>query len=147
MVEYREFGVLEHDPAHLGVDVRAVLVPVPGSEHVAGTEQLDRPPAEHVDLAGEQTMDDEESAVVVIAIDCAGGVPLARRQPPDPRQRATARRGKLIGVEQISEVRVGIDDADDVIHAQGDTRERQVRSLSPNALKNVPAEVACILVA
>ena len=68
---------------------------------------------------------------MVIAIDCAGGVPLARRQPLDPCERATARCGKLIGVEQISEVRVGIHDADDVIHAQGIPGKAKVRSLSP----------------
>ena len=53
------------------------------------------------------------------------GVPLARREPLHAGQRLATRALELVGVEQVGEVRIGVDDADDVVgHTAGSTQRR-----------------------
>ena len=55
LVQDRHARRLEHRPADLGVDVRALAIPAPGPQDVAVSEQLDALAADHVHVAGEQT--------------------------------------------------------------------------------------------
>src|SRR5579875_2006580 len=61
MIEHRQAGGLEHDPADLRLHVGALLVPAPGADHVAGADQLDTPASQHLDLATDQAIDDEKA--------------------------------------------------------------------------------------
>ena len=128
VVEYRELGRLEYGPSHLGVDVRAVLVPVPGPEHVARAEQLNGATAKNVDLAAHQAVDDEKTAMVLVMLDRVRRIPRAGRQAANPGQCLTAGALDLRLVKQIGEIGVRINNADDIVHAANATH-------SINALK------------
>jgi hypothetical protein len=51
VVEHRKPRRLEHDPSHLGMDVRAIGIPAPRAEDIADTQELHAPAPEDVDLA------------------------------------------------------------------------------------------------
>ena len=99
-------------PADLRADVRALVVPLPRAHHVAVPEQLDAAAAEHVDRAAEQAVDDQEAAVVGVVLERRGRVPLAGADALQPRARVAPGALQLARVQQLAEVRVGLDDRD-----------------------------------
>jgi hypothetical protein len=52
--------------------------------------------------------------MVHVAFDCAGGIPLARREVTLTRQRLAARALELGLVKQVGEIGISVDDADQV---------------------------------
>ena len=113
VVEHRQARRLQDDPADLGVDVRALLVPAPRPHDVAMAEQLDATAAEHVDLAAEQAVHDEEAAVVDTRLDRRGGVPRAGREPAQADERIAGGPLGLRRGEDVGEVGIRVDDAHD----------------------------------
>ena len=75
VIEHGHRGRLEHLPADLGLDVRALFVPRPRPQHVGRPDQLDAAPAQDVDLARQQAVDDEEAAVVRVLLERRRCVP------------------------------------------------------------------------
>ena len=57
LVQHSQASRFEHGPPDLGMDVRALVVPVPRPHHVAVTEQLDALAAEHLDVTRYQAVD------------------------------------------------------------------------------------------
>src|SRR5215210_656537 len=112
VVEHGERRRLEHRPAHLGLDVRALRVPRPRPQHVAMAEQLDAAPPHDVDLARHQPLDDQEAAVVRVALERGLGVPDAGGQPRDARERLAPRALVVPLTEQLPELGIRIDDRD-----------------------------------
>ena len=53
MIEHREPGGLEHDPADLRLHVGSLLVPAPGADHVTGADQLHAAAPQHLDLSAD----------------------------------------------------------------------------------------------
>jgi hypothetical protein len=77
VVEDCQPGRFERRPADLGLHVGALLVPAPGPHDVAVADQLHAVPAEHVDRAAEQAVDDQEAAMVLGRLVRRRGVPFA----------------------------------------------------------------------
>ena len=96
VVEHGQPRRLEHLPADLGPHVRALLVPLPRPHHVAVADQLHAVAAEHVDVAAEQAVDDQEAAVVLGRLVRRRGVPLARREPLHAGERLAPRALELV---------------------------------------------------
>ena len=69
---------------------------------------------EDVDVAAQQPVDDEEAAVVDVGLARDVDVPFAGRELLHARERVAARALELVGVEQLGEVGIGVDEADDV---------------------------------
>ena len=114
VVEHGQTRRLEHHPGHLGLDVGAVSVPAPGAHDIASTQQLDAPAPEHIDLPREQPVDDQEAVMMHVRLDRARDVPIARGETAYAGQRLAACALALRFVEQLGEVGVGIDDADEI---------------------------------
>jgi hypothetical protein len=114
VIEHRQIGWLQHNPPHLGMDVRAIGIPAPWAQDVARSQQLDAPAAEHINFAREQAVDDEKPAVMQVRLGRVGGIPFARRQATYAGQRLALCALALRLVEQVCEVRIGVDDADQV---------------------------------
>ena len=116
VVQHRQTRWLEHVPPHLGLDMGAIGIPVPRPQHVADPEQLDARASEHIDLSGEQAVDDQEAAVVLVRLGRAQRVPLPGREPALAGERLAPGTLALGFVEQLGQVRVGVDDADEIGH-------------------------------
>ena len=112
VVEHREPGRLQHDPADLGAHVRALVVPPPRPHHVAVAEQLAAAAAEHLDRPAQQPVDDQEAAMVRVGLQRGAGVPLAGREPQHAGERVAPRALELLGREELAQVGVGLDQAD-----------------------------------
>jgi hypothetical protein len=112
VVEHGEPRRLQHHPADLGAHVGALLVPRPRAHDVGRPDQLHAAAPEHVDLAAEQALDDQEAAVVDVRLKRARDVPLALRQALHAGDRLAARAVALGFVEELRELRVRLDDAD-----------------------------------
>ena len=65
VVEDGQPGRLDDHPADLRPDVRTLVVPSPRPHDVAMPDELDTAPAEHLDGAAEQAVDDQEAAMVL----------------------------------------------------------------------------------
>ena len=77
VIEDSKPGRLEDHPADLRAHVGALVVPSPGAHHVAMSDELHAAPAEDVDRAAEQTVDDQEAAMVLGRLVRGRRVPLA----------------------------------------------------------------------
>ena len=112
LVEDSQASRFEHGPADLGVDVRALVVPVPRAHHVAKAEQLDALAAEHLHVARYQSVEYQEPAVVPLGLDRGACVPRPRPQRQHPGSRLVAGALQLLLVQQVGEVGVSVDDGD-----------------------------------
>jgi hypothetical protein len=114
MIEDGQLRPLKYQPPDLGMNMRAIRVPPPRTQDVARAEQLDASPAEHLDLAREKPVDDQKASMVHIRLHRARRVPLTPREPTHSRQRLAPRPVTFRLLEQISEIRVRIHDADEI---------------------------------
>jgi hypothetical protein len=69
LVQDSEASWFEHGPPDFGMDVRALVVPVPRPHYVAVTEQLDALAAEHLDVTRYQAVGYQEAAVMAFGLD------------------------------------------------------------------------------
>jgi hypothetical protein len=112
LVEHGQASRFEHGPADLGMDVRALVVPVPRPHHVAVTEQLDALAAEHLHVARYQSVEYQEAAVVAFGLDRGACVPRPGPQREHARSRLMSGALQLVLVQQVGEVGVSVDDGD-----------------------------------
>jgi anti-sigma B factor antagonist len=115
VVEDGQPAWLEDRPPDLRPDVGTLVVPPPRTHDVAVPDELDAATAQHVDCAAEQTVDDQEAAMVGGRLERSRCVPLTGRQALDACERLVTRPLEFALVEQVGEVGVGVDDADDVL--------------------------------
>ena len=102
--------------------------PWPSSSHAA--------PAQHVDLARHQPVDDQEAAVVGVALERGRRVPDARRQPRHARERLAARALVVALVEQLAELGIGVDERDGLV---AHTRESYPIAMSARVRRRADA--------
>lgn len=114
VVQHRQPSRLKDHPAHFCMNVRALGVPTPRPHDVPGAEQLDARTSEDVHLPRHQPFDDQKATVMLVGLDRANRIPFAGREMPLPSQRLVAGALKFGLIEKIGEVRVGVNDADEV---------------------------------
>jgi hypothetical protein len=112
VIEHSQPRGLQDDPANLGLNVRSLVVPAPRANHVARADQFHAPPPEHLDFTADQSIDDQEAAMMTVGLLGAGDIPITGRQASEGRLGLTP--GPLIvaGGQEIPHLRVGIDNAD-----------------------------------
>src|SRR5689334_22123800 len=103
VVEYRHACRFEDGPAHLGVHMRTLVIPLPGTQHVALAEQLYTRTPEHIDVAREQSINYQKSTMMFVGFDRARGVPIPWRQAADTGERLASRALTFRVVEQVAE--------------------------------------------
>lgn len=113
MIKDGQAGGLQNDPANLRVNVGSLVVPTPRANHVARPDQFHASPPQHVNLSADQSIDDQEAAMMTIGLLCGGDLPIAGGQAPDSRLSLAS--GPLIvnRRQEIPNLRVGVDDADE----------------------------------
>ena len=134
VVQDGEVRRLEHAPAHLGADVRALLVPLPRAQDVAGAEQLHAAPAEDVDLAGQEPVEQEEATMVAVGLTRAADVPGTRGQAHDAREDVPPRALAVLGRDDRLEVVVLVDERDGLACGHKDHLPRDGRTASSRRL-------------
>ncbi len=77
MIEHRQPRGLENDPTNLRVNVRSLVVPAPRADHVACPNQFHAPSSQHFNLTADQTVDDQEAAMMAVGLLRGSDVPLA----------------------------------------------------------------------
>lgn len=126
LIEHSQLGRLEHRPSHFRVNMRPVRIPPPRTQNIALAEQLDALAAHHMHLAREQPVDDQKAAMVDVRLNGADSIPLADRQVAHASQRLSPGALALVLVQQIRQIRVGVDDADEIGQRAHGNREGSV---------------------
>jgi hypothetical protein len=95
------------------VNVGSLVVPAPRANYVARSDQFHTSPSQDVNLSTEQSIDDQEATMMTVGLLCGGDIPVAGGQAPDSRLGFAS--GPLIvnRRQEIPNLRVGIDDADE----------------------------------
>jgi hypothetical protein len=128
MIKHGQAGGLENDPANLRVNVRSLVVPAPRANHVACPDQFYAPPPQHVNLSTEQTIDDQEAAVMTVGLLCGADIPITGGQAPYSRLSLAPGPVTITRRQEISHLRIGIDDADETrggVHLSHSVLERR----------------------
>ncbi len=112
MIQHGQPRRLENHPANLRVNVRSLVVPAPRANHVAGPDQFHTPPSQHLNLTTDQTIDNQEAAMMTVGLLCGGDIPIAGGQTPYCRPSLAPGPFTITRRHEIPHLRVGIDDAD-----------------------------------
>jgi hypothetical protein len=121
VIEDGQSARLENRPSDLRPDVGALVVPFPRSHHIALPDELHAAPPQHLDGTTEQPVDDQEPAMVLRRLLRGRRVPLTGRHALDTSQRLAPRPLEAGRVEQVGQVGIGVDDADDGSPGAGHT--------------------------
>jgi hypothetical protein len=113
VIKYGQPRRLENDPANLRVNVRSLVVPAPRANHVARPDQFHTPSSQHLNLATDQSIDNQEAAMMTVGLLCGGNIPIAGRQAPDCGPSLAPGPLPIIRTQEIPHLGIGIDDADE----------------------------------
>jgi hypothetical protein len=112
MIKHGQAGRLQHNPANLRLNVRSLVVPAPGANHVARPDQFHAATAQHFNLSTDQPIDNQEATMMTVGLLRGGDIPLAGRQAPYPRLSLAPGPLTIRRRQEVPNLRVGIDDAD-----------------------------------
>jgi hypothetical protein len=112
VIEHGQSRGLEDDPANLRLNVRPLVVPAPRADHVARSDEFHAPPSQHFNLTTDQSIDDQEAAMMTVGLLGGGDVPIAGRQAPYRGPSLAPGPLPILRRQEIPHLGIGIDDAD-----------------------------------